>query len=148
MEVTLLLPQGLNKRFSLYQARGSATSTFTVTRQPRLSTWTENTANNFLRPKRACFSVLLRTRELHALFSLLEMGLSTLLPRRSTSAHELLPFFPSSARLRGSESPTHGQVWKPYRWVPCPISSLTLEEGFPTTSLLVIHLWVRGLFWV
>jgi hypothetical protein len=48
---------------------------------------------------------------------------------------KLLPFFPSSARLHGSESPTRGQAWKPYRWVPCPISSLTLEDGLPTTSL-------------
>jgi hypothetical protein len=37
-------------------------------------------------------------------------------------------FFPSSARLHGSESPARGQVWKSCRWVLCPISSLTLEE--------------------
>jgi hypothetical protein len=44
------------------------------------------------------------------------------------------------------EFPVCGQVWKPYRWVVCPIPSLTLEEVFPPTSLTVIHSWVRGLF--
>jgi hypothetical protein len=48
---------------------------------------------------------------------------------------KLIPLFPSSTRLCGSESPTRGQTWKPYRWVPCPISSLTLEDGLPTSSL-------------
>jgi hypothetical protein len=33
-------------------------STSTVTRQPHLSSWNENPANNFLHPERAYFSVL------------------------------------------------------------------------------------------
>jgi len=45
-------------------------STSIVTRQPRLSSCSENLANNFLRLERAYFLVLPRTRELqNALFS-------------------------------------------------------------------------------
>jgi hypothetical protein len=130
MEVTLLLPQELSKQFSLYQARGSATSTSTVTHQPHLSSWTENISSSFLHPERSCFSVLLRTRECkHS--SLFWRLVSRLFPFADLPLPtKLLPFFPSSTRLCGSESPTHGQVWKPCRWVLFPISSLTLEEGF------------------
>jgi hypothetical protein len=67
--------------------------------------------------------------------------------RRSPSAHHT---FLSRLFQQGCvwlEFPARGQVWKPYRWVLCPIPSLTLEEVFPPTSLTVIHFWVRGLFW-
>jgi hypothetical protein len=67
--------------------------------------------------------------------------------RRSPSAHHT---FLSCLFQQGCvwlEFPARGQVWKPYRWVLCPIPSLTLEEVFPPTSLTVIHFWVRGLFW-
>ena len=56
------------------------------------------------------------------------------------------PFLPSLARLRVARilSPWSGP--KSFRWVVCPIPSLTLEEAFPATNLTEIH-WVRGLLW-
>jgi hypothetical protein len=66
--------------------------------------------------------------------------------RRSSSLTPTPSFLSFSARLCVAQFPVRGQVWKPYRWVVCPIPSLTLEEVFPPTSLTVIHSWVRGLF--
>jgi hypothetical protein len=43
-------------------------STSTVTRQPRLLSWTDNTTNKFLQPGQAYFLVLPRTRELKRSF--------------------------------------------------------------------------------
>ena len=66
---------------------------------------------------------------------------------RSPSAHHtFLSCLPQQDRV-WLKFPVRGQVWKPYRWVLCPIPSLTLEEVFPPTSLTLIHSWVRGLFW-
>jgi hypothetical protein len=135
MKVTLLLPPDLGNRFSLCQARRYAR----VLPQSLISLIyhlvAKTLAHGFLHPERAYFSVLFSTRELQCSLLFSRSFSPLLLSCRSASTPELLPFFPSSTRLRGSESPTHGQVWKPYRWVPCPISSLTLEEGLPTTSL-------------
>jgi hypothetical protein len=83
------------------------------------------------------FSVLPRTRELR--LSSLHSSQVFLCPPC------FLSFLPQQDCV-WLEFPVRGQVWKPYRWVVCPIPSLTLEEVFPPTSLTVIHSWVRGLF--
>jgi hypothetical protein len=75
----------------------------------------------------------------------LTSGLCTL--RRSSSSHHTFLSCLFQQVCVWLKFPARGQVWKPYRWVLCPIPSLTLEEVFPPTSLTVIHLWVRGLFW-
>jgi hypothetical protein len=58
---------------------------------------------------------------------------------RSLSAHHT---FLSCLFQQGCvwlEFSARGQVSKPYKWVLFPIPSLTLEEVFPPTSLIVIH---------
>jgi hypothetical protein len=85
MEATLLLPQELGKMVFSSPSKGACNECFlshSSSLQPHLSSWTENAANNFLHPEKACFSVLFRTRELHTLFSLFwKNGLSTHLLR-------------------------------------------------------------------
>jgi hypothetical protein len=93
----------------------------------------------------ACFSILLWTRVLQVLFSLLDIGFSTLLPHRSASSHEINPFLSFLIIIVW--------VWIPSSWLglevlhmgslPCLlIKSWGVHFQIPTW--LVIHLWVKG----
>jgi hypothetical protein len=141
MKVTLLLPQDISNRFSLYQARRSArvlpqsliNLIYQLVAKP--CAWLLTTRMNFL------LSFPLHSRvEQHSLLSWRSFSPFFFLPYLHLSS-ELLPLLPSLERFCGSKSLTRGQVWNPYRWVPYPISSLTPKESLPTTSLTGNSFW-------
>ena len=127
-KVTLLLPQGLGN--GLHDTKQGGSTSF-------ISLY-HNLLSHFLWPECLFFQFFLEPERFTSCLCTL---------RRSPSTHHT---FLSHLFQQGHvwlEFLVRCQFWKPYRWVICPIPSLTLEEVFPPTSPIVTHLWVRGLLW-
>jgi hypothetical protein len=110
--------------------------TSSVTCQPRLSTCNENPAHGFLQPKTSLllnFSFYSRVENM-LLFSSRDYSLYFVIFQISLSPR-ITSFLAFLNKVAWVQIPILGQAWKRYRWVPCPIFSLNLEDGLPSTSL-------------
>jgi hypothetical protein len=137
MEITLLFPQELGRSIFSPPSKGVCNECFlnhSSSLQPHLSTWIENTAQQFLYPEtNSFFSSLHYQRVAHALpppkmVTRLILFPPPLCPRISSL------FFPSSTIFCGS-NPHFMVMSGSFHMGTLPISSLTLEEDFPTTNL-------------
>jgi hypothetical protein len=150
-KITLLFPREFNRSFLSPPRKGVWNKCFLSHSSSAISfiNLAKNDSQQFPYPEQIRFSVLFKTRELHML-SLFRKWSPNPLSFILFSVHE----FPTFSCLPqqdfvGPKSPFHGQVRKFFQMGMLPISSLTLEEDFTTTSLSDnLLLWVRGLFWV
>jgi hypothetical protein len=135
MKVTLLLPHELGVWFSLLQERRSArvlpqslvNPIYHLVAKP--CPWLLSAKTILL----LNFSFQLPSQSI--LLSSWRVFFSTLLSRQICLYPQITSFLSFLNKVAWVRIPIRGQAWKPYRWVPCPISSLTLEDGLPTTSL-------------
>jgi hypothetical protein len=151
MEATLLLPQELGRSIFSPPSKGVCNECFlshSSSLQPRLSAWTENASQQFLYPEQIFFQFSSEPESCTCSPSS-ENGHQTHSHCILPSAHEF-PFF-SFLPQQDFVGPNPHFVVRSgsFQMGTLPISSLTLEEDFPTTSLTGnLFFWVRGLFWV
>jgi hypothetical protein len=111
------------------------TSTSSVTRRPRLSSCSEPCPRLLTAKTRflLIFCLNFRIKVSSLLFSeecFLYSAISQIF-----LCPQITSFLAFLKKVAWVQIPIRSQAWNPYKWVPFPISSLTLEDGLPTTSL-------------
>jgi hypothetical protein len=121
-EATLLLPQELGKNNFLSTKQGGLQRVLPqslIFLQPRLSSWTENMPTTSCTQRKLVFQFSSEPESCTRSPSFGKWSLDSSSSQSPLPMNSLL-FFPSSARLCGSESPVRGQVRKSFRWVLFP----------------------------